>query len=201
MKNILHETMKQSALLLIRSQRVGQVRNIQLSDLRDSDGRFYRAAKAAVDSIHDYGPWHLRRIQRGFRWIANKRLATGHGSTDFDHWIGVFWVDFYDFEDDVVTAAYLATYLVGQSVIERFQSRRLVTETTRLEVMRRSDRIAAEFARNFNKRREHLGDTLSNALLEIADSEREAARCDSTNQLQFALQKLFEKPNRVGGRH
>ena len=194
MKNLLRAGLKQSALLLIRSQRVGQVRGIQLSNLRDSDGRFYRAARAAIDSIHEYGPWHLRRMQREFRWIVNKRLATGCGSTDFDRWMGACLVDLYDFEDEVVTAAYLATYLVGQSVIERFQSRRLVTETTKLEVMRRSDRIAADFARSFNNTREHLGDTLSDALLQIADSEREATLSDSTSQLQFDLNRLFGKP-------
>jgi hypothetical protein len=108
-----------AVLFLLRTQRVGSAHGLQLANLRDSDGRFYRSAFGAIGMIHEYGPHHLKRLRKRFDWIIDKRLCSGEGSTWPDYRLRLCYIDFLDTKDDVATHAFMATTLVEESVRSR----------------------------------------------------------------------------------
>jgi hypothetical protein len=160
-------------LLLIRRQQVGSAHGINLANLRDNDGRFYRAAFGAIGLIHEYGPHHLRRLRRHFDWIVNKRLCSGEGSTWPEYRLRFCNVSFSDFYDDVVTQAFLAATLVEESTRSRFGlSTSLHDEERLLRIMERSDKQVIHFTRRLNSVRDGLGDIIANSYEKRTSTER-----------------------------
>ena len=159
-------------MLVIRWHRVGSVEGIGISDLRDRDGQFYRAAYGAVDWIRKFAPRHLRPMEMNFKWIVNRRLASGSGSSWHSVPLGVLWVDFHKFNDELTSMAYLACYLVGESVACRFPASAFTSEAGLLRVLRFCNTEEAKFALNFNVVRDGLGDLLHNAIKSQTDDER-----------------------------
>ncbi len=181
-------------LLLIRTQRVGSAHGINLANIRDNDGRFYRAAFGAIGLIHEFGPHHLRRLRRNFDWVVNKRLCSGEGSTWPEYRLRFCNVCFSDFEDDVASQAFLAATLVEESTRSRFRlSTSLQDEERLLRIMERTDKAVIHFSRRLNSVRDGLGDAIANSYEKRTSAERLAwfFRNDRT-QLMYEVRRLRE---------
>jgi hypothetical protein len=181
-------------LLLIRRQRVGSAQGINLANLRDNDGRFYRAAFGAIGLIHEYGAHHLRRLRRHFDWIVNKRLCSGEGSTWPQYRLRFCNVCFSDLEDDVASQAFLAATLVEESIRSRFRlSTSLHDEERLLRIMERTDKHVIHFARRLNSVRDGLGDIIANSYEKRTSTERLAWLFhNDRTQLMYEVRRLRE---------
>jgi hypothetical protein len=183
------------ALLLIRKQRVGIAHGLGLSNIRDSDGRFYRAAYGAIGLINEHGPHHLRRLRRCFDWIVNQKLCSGEGSTWPEYRLRFCNVSFSDFDDEVATQAFLAATLVEESVRSRFRRfLSLKNEERLLELLERIDRHVILFALELNSARDGLGDIIANSYEKRTATERLSwIFCNDRTQLMFAVEDIRKK--------
>jgi len=181
-------------LLLVRKYRVGSAHGINLANIRDNDGRFYRAAFGAIELIHEYGPHHLRRLRRHFDWIVNKRLCSGEGSTWPEYRLRFCNVCLSDFEDDVASQAFLAATLVEESTRSRFRMPKSLNDEERLLlIMERTDKQVIHFARRLNAVREGLGDIIANSYEKRTSTERLAWLFhNDRDQLMYEVRRLRE---------
>jgi len=186
-------------LLIVRWNRVGNAGGIGISNVRDRDGRFYRAAFGALGWVKELSPQHFRSMQRRFKWIANRSLATGQGSAWRGDFNGILWVDFNDFQDDMVSQAYLATCLVTHIVLDRFSSRASLEDHEQvLRVLRVCDDHAARFAIRFDAVREGLGKMLHDAIAANTDEDRlKTLWLSPLDHARFDLARLLHRmPNK-----
>lgn len=176
-------------MLFIWWNRRGCMEGIGISDPRDRDGRFYRAAYGALGWIRKFAPHHFRRFKRSFKWIVNRRLASGTGSSYRYNELGICWIDLFRADDEMVSEAYLACYLVGESVMSRYPSKLFTNEAVKLKILRLCDAECAKFALNFNSIRHGLGDCLERAYSEITDIDRlRTANLTARDQFLLDLQ-------------
>jgi len=182
-------------LWLICRKRVGTAHGIGLSNLRDRDGRFYRAAYGAIDLISQYAPFHLKKLQREFDWIVNRKLASGEGSTWTLREHRICTLSMMDFNDDLVTQAFLATALVEESIRSRFRHLiNLGDEERLLSILRRIDRHVIRFARRLNGVGPDIGTIIANSIEKRTTMERMVwLFLNDGHQLMFEVRDLRRK--------
>ena len=180
---------------MIRMNRVGKAHGLSLANLRDSDGRFYRAAYGAIGLINDYGPRHLKRLQRCFDWIVNRKLCSGEGSTWPWYQVRVCNVSFSDFDDEIATQAFIAATLVEESVRSRFRRfASLKDEEKLLSVLERIDRHVIRFSRTLNAARSGLGDIIASSYEKRTAMERLSWMFQNDrSQLMYEVSELRKK--------
>ena len=115
MMSVIRKVCRFAAESTLRSEQSTTVGSIQVSSMREDNGRFGHFVRDALDWILRVSPSRYGRAQKHLRWVCCRSLPLGKWSGEYDAGLHMCSIDFEPFGDDHLDRAFVSLTIVHEA--------------------------------------------------------------------------------------